>query len=202
MNMINYPSGTKQSKQMIVTPTSKSKSSVSYGSRGMSLEDRINQSNDYYKTHRIAVIHKKPTPIQVVKVDYPRRSAAKITEAYYKNASTTDYNGVYQGYYIDFEAKETKNKTGFPLANLPEHQRIHMLQCIEQGGIAFLILSFAKHNEVYIIPYERIDQFIQQEKKQSLPYEFIKEQGYLCKEGLFPLIDYLQALDAYIESRN
>ncbi|HJF16924.1 MAG TPA: Holliday junction resolvase RecU [Globicatella sulfidifaciens] len=197
--MINYPTGSKPNHHH--TKKTEHTHNTIYGSRGMSLEDKINQSNEYYLTHHLAVIHKKPTPVQVVKVDYPRRSAAKIVEAYYRHASTTDYNGVYQGFYIDFEAKETKNKTSFPLANLPEHQRTHMLQCIEQGGIAFLILSFAAHNETYIIPYEKVDSEIKKSKKQSLTYEFIKQEGFLCKEGLFPIIDYLAALDQYIESR-
>ena len=197
--MINYPTGSKPNHHH--TKKTEHTHNTFYGSRGMSLEDKINQSNEYYLTHHLAVIHKKPTPVQVVKVDYPRRSAAKIVEAYYRHASTTDYNGVYQGFYIDFEAKETKNKTSFPLANLPEHQRTHMLQCIEQGGIAFLILSFAAHNETYIIPYEIVDSEIKKSKKQSLTYEFIKQEGFLCKEGLFPIIDYLAALDQYIESR-
>ncbi|MBS4461120.1 Holliday junction resolvase RecU [Aerococcaceae bacterium zg-B36] len=198
--MIQYPSGIKP-KQIAKSSTQTSNKQTQYGSRGMSLEDRINQSNDYYNTHRLAVIHKKPTPIQVVKVDYPKRSAARITEAYYRNASTTDYNGVYQGLYIDFEAKETKNKTSFPLANLPEHQRHHMLQCIEQGGIAFLILSFAVHQEVYVIPYEKVDAFIKTEKQQSLPYDYVKAVGFQCKTGVFPLIDYLDALDDYLQNR-
>lgn len=197
--MINYPAGSKPNHHH--TMKTETTHNTIYGSRGMSLEDKINQSNEYYLMHHLAVIHKKPTPIQVVKVDYPRRSAAKIVEAYYRHASTTDYNGVYQGFYIDFEAKETKNKTSFPLANLPEHQRTHMLHCIEQGGIAFLILSFAAYNETYIIPYEKVDLEIKKNKKQSLTYDFIKQQGYICKEGLFPIIDYLAALDQYIESR-
>lgn len=199
MRMINYPTGSKPNHHH--TKKTEHTHNTIYGSRGMSLEDKINQSNEYYLTHHLAVIHKKPTPVQVVKVDYPRRSAAKIVEAYYCHASTTDYNGVYQGFYIDFEAKETKNKTSFPLANLPEHQRTHMLQCIEQGGIAFLILSFAAHYETYIIPYEKVDREIKKSKKQSLTYDFIKQEGFLCKEGLFPIIDYLAALDQYIESR-
>ena len=71
---------------------------------GMKLENLINNSNTYYLENDLAVIHKKPTPIQVVRVDYPARNKAVIREAYYKTPSTTDYNGVYKGKYIDFEA--------------------------------------------------------------------------------------------------
>ena len=101
--MINYPNGKKINinNQKIIQK----------GNLGASLEDDLNKTNRYYRDHGIALIHKKPTPIQIVKVDYPKRSKAKIVEAYYKQASTTDYNGIYKGFSIDFEAKSTKNKT-------------------------------------------------------------------------------------------
>ncbi len=63
----------------------------------MSLEEELNETNQYYLTHNIACVHKKPTPLQIVKVDYPARSAAVVKEAYFKQPSTTDYNGVYKG---------------------------------------------------------------------------------------------------------
>lgn len=85
-------------------------SNIEYGGRGMTLEKDIELSNDYYLKHGKAVIHKKPTPVQIVNVHYPKRSKAVINEAYFRTPSTTDYNGVYNGYYIDFEAKETKIK--------------------------------------------------------------------------------------------
>ena len=43
--------------------------------------------------HGLVVIHKKPLPIQIVRVDHPQRSRAKIVEAYFEQASTTDYSG-------------------------------------------------------------------------------------------------------------
>ena len=42
----------------------------------MDFEEAINQSNQYYLLNKQAVVHKKPTPVQIVKVDYPKRSAA------------------------------------------------------------------------------------------------------------------------------
>ena len=68
------------------------------GNHGMMFENALNTTNEYYRIHNKAIIYKKPTPIQVVRVDYPSRSAAKIVEAYYRTPSTTDYNGIYKGY--------------------------------------------------------------------------------------------------------
>ncbi len=96
--MINYP--LKRPPQVIKPGST--------ANRGMDLEEAINQTNEYYALNDVAYIYKKPIPIQVVKVDYERRSAARISEAYYKIPSTTDYNGIYKGRYIDFEAKETQ----------------------------------------------------------------------------------------------
>ena len=48
------------------------------------MEDELNESNEYYLSRGIAVIHKKPVPVQIVKVSYPARSAARITEAYFR----------------------------------------------------------------------------------------------------------------------
>ena len=72
----------------------------------------------------------------------PSEVKAVINEAYFRTPSTTDYNGVYNGYYIDFEAKETKNKTSFPLNNIHDHQVEHMKNAFLQKGIVFLIIRF------------------------------------------------------------
>ena len=66
--------------------------------QGMDLEEMINISNEYYKDKKLCLITKRPTPINVVKVDYSK--GALITNAYFEKQSTTDYNGVYKGYYI------------------------------------------------------------------------------------------------------
>ena len=106
---MNYPNGKpfKVNKAQVGRTGTLKSSKIDYGGRGMSLENDIEHSNSYYLKHGMAVIHKKPTPVQIVNVHYPQRSKAVINEAYFRTPSTTDYNGLYQGHYIDFEAKET-----------------------------------------------------------------------------------------------
>ena len=71
--MVNYPH--KVAKKTLVS--TQRKHPVDFANRGMTFEKMINESNQYYLSRGLAVIHKKPTPIQIVKVDYPRRSRAK-----------------------------------------------------------------------------------------------------------------------------
>ena len=195
--MIQYPKGHGK----ISSPQT---STVIYGSRGMFLETLLNQTNDYYRLRKIAVIHKKPTPIQVVKVDYPKRSAAVIKEAYYRHASTTDYNGVYRGCYIDFEAKETKNKTSFPFINIHEHQLQHMEECIFQGGIVFVIFYFSSLNEYYLLESQYLLSFIKENKenkenKKSIPLDYIKKYGEPIPLTVQSILDYIPVVDRLID---
>lgn len=192
--MIQYPKG----QQRISSPQT---STVSYGSRGMFLETLLNQTNDYYRLRKIAVIHKKPTPVQVVKVDYPKRSAAVIKEAYYRHASTTDYNGVYRGCYIDFEAKETKNKTSFPFINIHEHQLQHMQDCINQGGIVFIIFYFSSLNEYYLLESQYLISFIKENKdrKKSIPLTCIRKNGIQIHLTVQSILDYIPVVDKLID---
>ncbi len=173
---------------------------VEFGKRGMNFESEINETNAYYLAHHIAVIHKKPTPIQIVKVDYPKRSKAKITEAYFRQASTTDYSGVWQGKYIDFEAKETQQKTVFPLKNFHEHQIVHMERVIEQKGIAFVLLHFASIEETYLLPSINLMKFYYEKHGlKSIPIQYIREFGFEIPTQQIPRIPYLDILKKLCE---
>ncbi|UQS85364.1 Holliday junction resolvase RecU [Apilactobacillus apisilvae] len=175
-----------------------------YGDRGMTLEQEINKSNLYYLNQDIAVIHKKPTPIQIVKVDYPKRSAAVIKEAYFQKASTTDYNGIYMGNYIDFDAKETRNLTSFPLANFHKHQVEHMRKCVHQGGICFALIKFVKTDELFL--FKATDLFSYWDSqyvggKKSIKKTIIEKLGIKINYSLNPTIPYLSAVDQLLNSK-
>ncbi len=176
-------------------------SNISAKNRGMNLETIINESNEYYLNNNKAIIHKKPTPVQIVHVDYPSRNKAVITEAYYKTPSTTDYNGIYKGRYIDFEAKENNNKTLFPLKNVHDHQIHHLKQITDHGGIGFLIIYWNAYNEFYLMEFSIFYKYYLDSingGRQSILYQTFKNEAHLIKEGYLPRLNYLAVIDEKI----
>ena len=183
-------------------PVSKNKSNnnyVNYAHRGMTLESDINQTNKFYLDNDIALIYKKPTPIKVVKVKYNKRINTQITEAYYETPSTTDYNGIYKGKYIDFEAKESKSKTSFSLNNIHDHQVTHLIKVLEHGGISFLIIRFTTLNKTFILSTSKLIDFIKNYNRKSIPLDYFEKNGKLVIEKYSPRTDYLKIVDELIE---
>lgn len=181
--MIGYPNKKKGSSSQVTINNA--------ARRGMSLEEDINASNDYYRVNNLAVIYKKPTPIQIVDVYYPSRNKAKIVEAYFRQPSTTDYNGVFSGFYIDFEAKETQNKTTFPLALIHKHQLDHLRSVHLQGAVSFVIIRFTRYNETYLIYSETLFEWLAQETTRSIKLTWIREHGRLIQSTYHAPCDYL-----------
>lgn len=182
---MKYPTGIKKE---FVKP-------LLHGNRGMQLENDINTTNEYYLFNEIAVIHKKPTPITIAKVDYSNSHEAMIREAYFRTPSTTDYNGIYKGLYIDFEAKETKSKTMFPLSNIHHHQIKHLSNIIQHGGIGFIIIRFTTLNLTYYLDGSKLLEFIKSDARKSIPLEYCRTCGHLIKDGLNPRTDYLKIVE-------
>ncbi|WP_057735539.1 Holliday junction resolvase RecU [Liquorilactobacillus uvarum] len=198
--VLHYPNGQTYHQSSSKRLPHREHSDIIFGNRGMSLEEEINQSNAYYLQKEIAVIHKKPVPIQIVQVSYPKRSAAVIKEAYFKQSSTTDYNGVYKGYYLDFEAKETKNKKSFPLSNFHEHQIKHMKACTRQGGICFTIIKFSVTQQLFLLPAATLFNYWDNQAKgrKSIEKKVIASFGYAINYHVQPLIPYLTYVDKLI----
>ncbi|MGE7091755.1 Holliday junction resolvase RecU [Lysinibacillus sp. NPDC048646] len=204
---IRYPNGKLYTPAPSVTKTEKQGKTkdFSFSNRGKTLEDEINEANDYYLERRLAIIHKKPVPVQIVKVEYPSRSAAVIKEAYFRTPSTTDYNGVWNGHYIDFDAKETASKTSFPLKNIHTHQMTHMQQVTEQHGVAFIIIRFSAFERYFILPYEVLQkawQAMTSGERKSIPFSTIEKEAYEIPTSYYPRIDYLPVLQQFIVAKS
>ena len=183
---MNYPNGIKKNKTVILNKK------IDYKNRGMNLENDINETNNYYIDNDIAFIYKKPTPIKLVKVDYKK---GRIDEAYFEMPSTTDYNGIYKGKYIDFEAKETTNKKGFPLINIHKHQIKHIRNIYKSNGICFIIVRFTSFNETYLLMARDFLDFIDNIKKSVIPREYFITNGFKIKDKFIKKVDYLEIID-------
>ena len=190
---MNYPNAIKKDNNKF-----KLDSNLSHKNRGMTLEGELNITNEYYRDIDKAIIYKKPTPIKIVKVDYPSRDKATIKEAYFTIPSTTDYNGVYKGKYIDFEAKETASKTSFSLSNIHEHQIKHLEKIEKHSGISFIIVRFTNMNKTFLLTTKKLLDFINNNDKKSIPLEYFEKNAYLIKDGYMPRIDYLKIIDELI----
>ncbi len=168
-----------------------------YANRGMNLEADINMTNTYYKEKDMALIYKKPTPIHVTKIDYQNHN--KIKDAFFEAPSTLDYNGVYNGKYIEFDAKETTSKTSFPISNIHKHQIDHIQNVLKHQGIVFLIVRFVSLDENYILLGRDLINFLNNSTRKSIPYEYFKTNGYPIKIKYSPRLDYLQTIKTILE---
>ena len=163
-----------------------------FANRGMGLENDINMSCEYYKINDIAYIYKKPTPIKLVDVDYKN---GVIKKAYFMTPSTTDYNGIYKGKYIDFEAKETTSNTSFSLSNIHEHQIKHLIDVKNKGAISFLIVRFTILDKTYLLDTNDLEYFIKNYERKSIPLNFFEKYGTIIKIKYNPRIDYIEAIE-------
>ena len=164
----------------------------SFANRGMALENDINETNKYYREYDIALVYKKPTPIRITKTNYQNM---RITDGFFECPSTLDYNGVYKGKAIDFEAKETKSKTSFSLNNIHKHQIDHLIKVKNHGGISFLIIRFTTINKTFLLETQKLEEFLYNNERKSIPLSYINYNGYLINENYNPRLEYIKIVD-------
>ena len=188
--MLHYPNGKKDFKLTIKKENHKK--ILNAANRGMTFEKLINETNTFYFQNNIAVIYKRPTPIKIVKIDYQKKI---ITKAYFEHQANTDYNGIYKGYYLDFEVKSIKSKTSFPLKNITSHQINHLEKIIYHNGIGFFLINFYALNETYYLDAKYVINIYKHKCKKSLSINEIKKNGFLIKLQLKPKYDYLSVIN-------
>lgn len=132
--------------------------------RGMYLETIINNSIDYYEFHSIAIFRKQFVPIKIKAIN-ENEVIGKLADK-----CDVDYYGIFKGYFIAIEAKQTKENY-FDLSNLLEHQ-IEFLQKIDYlNGFSFIIIYFQKTNNFYLIDFQIFYKFKIKNKSKKRIYE-------------------------------
>lgn len=163
------------------------------GLRGSTLEELINRSNEGYREKGLALIQKIPTPITPISID---KESRHITLAYFDQKSTVDYIGAVQGIPICFDAKECGANT-FPLQNIHPHQVAFMEAFEQQGGIAFIILSYTQKNEIYYLPFVRLKEYwkrMEEGGRKSFTYEEVDKTWKIgsCRDILVHYLEMIQ----------
>lgn len=158
--------------------------SPSHANRGAGLERLIDMTNQQYRNKGVADIRKIPTPVQI-----QSNRAGKVT-GYTMKPEWVDYSGVHDGRAIVFDAKETSSKTSFPLENISEHQYELLKSWHQKGAQSFLLVSFTKWDEVYLLPFKLLELYWEDARnggRKSIPYtdmilhcDLVKsEKGYV-----------------------
>ena len=170
----------------------------SRGLRGSSLEDLINMTNEKYRSQKLGLIQKIPTPIKPIQIDHDKH---QITLAYFEQRSTVDYIGAVQGIPVCFDAKECQSST-FPIQNIHEHQIVFMEDFERQGGVAFLIIHFTSVNKYYYLRFKKIVEFWNRSKtgrRKSFTIEEMEADFEIPASGIY--LHYLTSLQKDLELR-
>ena len=164
----------------------------------MILEDLVNKSNHTYQTKGMAAVVKIPTSWKVIWKNY--KGYRKPLNAFPEHKAWLDYIGVIEGVPVTFDAKETTNKTSFPLSNIKEHQIRDMKIWHSCGGVAFLIVWFKQQNEFYLLPYHLLIQMWNHSMnggRKSIPYKQFQKEAIQITSGNHTYLDWLTAYHTY-----
>lgn len=166
------------------------------GHRGDLLELMLEHVNTSYKMKGIALVDKIPTPVKVVRLE-----GGRIVSGYFEKQSTVDYHGIFQGYGICYDAKETNEKS-FPLKNIHEHQIEYMKEYSKHGGYSFIICHFKKSDNYYFLPIELIVTYWENKDnggRKSISEKNIPEEYKIPLKNQLP--DYIKNLTTYINKK-
>ncbi|WYP24775.1 Holliday junction resolvase RecU [Alkalihalobacillus sp. FSL W8-0930] len=165
---------------------------------GQAFENLVNIINTQYTNQQIALINKRPTPVTVVKA-----KGFKILSAFFAEKSTVDYDGVYKGKSIVFEAKSTI-ETRFPLKLLKDHQMKYLLNAEKHGAVSFVFIEFSKVRKYFYCPVSFINHYYIKSKEgghKSIPIADFDIYAFEVDRGRVSL-DYLAVVDQLQESES
>ncbi|PFB24074.1 Holliday junction resolvase RecU [Bacillus cereus] len=164
------------------------------GNRGMHFEKLINLSNEMYQRGGVALINKRATPVKVLK-----SAGGRVLNGFYEAKSTVDYDGVYKGRAVAFEAKSTQSLTRFDLSNIAQHQLDYLEKAEKMGAVCFFLIEFSKDQTVFLVPASVVQSYVrmshQPNGKKSISRADFDIYGYLVEQTERAPVDYLQYID-------
>lgn len=164
----------------------------SYANRGQPFEMMINLVNQVYARDGIALINKRPTPVKVL-----QSKGNKVISGYFEEKSTVDYDGIYNGQAITFEAKSVSGKR-FDLKNVALHQIEYLERAKKHGAISFLLIELRDFGTVYYVSLSMIKKYLREAQKggrKSIPYDDFSVYAFEVSKGRRIPLDYLAVID-------
>lgn len=148
--------------------------------KGMFLESIINHNIERLNMDGKCQIFKMAVNSKIISKEADK-FLVKLNKNYF-----CDYIGIYQGRYVEFEAKETELPY-FNLANIKKHQISKIKMIDEYGGIGFFIIYFHLTNDYFYLSINDLQNF----NVNKIPYTWFVEHG-ICIES--------DGLNLYLES--
>lgn len=156
---------------------------------GQAFEDILTIANRQYQNGGVALIHKRPTPIKPLKT-----KGVHVLSGVFEEKSTVDYDGVYEGRPIYFEAKNTTSETSFKLENIKPHQLAHMEAAASHGAICFVLVHFMAHRKTFYVSLSFLRRCIKRQRnggRKSIAYSEFEEHCPEVPTTRRAVLDYL-----------
>ena len=164
---------------------------MSKANRGKYFEEWIDWANQQYLSRGEAVVTKIPTPWKVVRKYSPYKKTYEIAMAFPEKKSTVDFGGTAKKMSIWFDAKVTKNKLSFPLANIHKHQIEYLKHVNNQGGKAFFLIHSEHSKDTWLLWIDQLLNFLENEKRKSIPFTWMDQHCGKVKANTGIVLDYL-----------
>lgn len=161
-----------------------------FANKGMCFETLINQSIYRFNYSHNAFFIKRDLKVKINKIE-DNKVSGQLT-----SKSQADYYGFYQGYYFDFEAKQTVNDY-FDLNQIKDHQFNHLKLIANNKGIAFVLVGFVSYQNYFAIKINDLIKYYQQYKKKKISLEWFQNNAitlHLILPGILDFADLVNQL--------
>lgn len=160
--------------------TEKTNSKDGHRNRGLKWEKIINNKLLEYREQGLCFIQKIPTEFTII------RNGAKIVSAFpKKQTESVDFLGAKQFLPVALEAKETKNKTSFPIKNIEPHQIKFLDDWCNKQGVGYYFVRFTTLERIFLVDAITLNKEIhsreskenQERGNKSLTLEWFEQNG-------------------------